>query len=253
MLFREYEPLDRVAAAADCGFGAFEVQFPYDIPIENWLKAKEAAGLSLSVINLPAGDLMEGGPGLAAVPGREGQFRAAVAEARLYVEALQPRCVNLLAGIAPEKLDHEECRSTLQQNTLYAAEALGSLANVVIEPINTKDRPGFLISTAIDAIALIKAIGHPALGLQFDLYHMHIMETSMMKSLEQFMPHIAHIQFADSPGRHEPGTGDIDFAKTFTAIDALGYPGWVAAEYDPTKNTKDTLQWLQAMESTWAS
>ena len=245
-LFGEHDLLDRVAAAADCGFGAFEVQFPYDIPIESWVRAKKHAGISVSVINLPVGDLMEGGPGLAAVPGREGQFRAAVAEAHLYAEALNPHCINLLAGIAPAKFDISDCRATLHQNTRYAAEALGPLGvRVVVEPINTRDRPGFLLPTSIQALSLIETVGHSALGLQCDLYHMHMMGEALVETLTRLMPRIGHIQFADSPGRHEPGTGEIDFSNVFSSIDELAYPGWVAAEYLPTRATKDTLQWLQ--------
>lgn len=248
-LFGEFDPLDRVAAAADCGFGAFEVQFPYDIPIESWVRAKKHAGIAVSVINLPVGDLMEGGPGLAAVPGREGQFRAAVAEAHLYAEALNPRCINLLAGIAPEKLDMSDCRATLRQNTRYAAEALAHLGvRVVVEPINTRDRPGFLLPTSAQALSLIESVGHPALGLQCDLYHMHTMGEALVETLTRLMPHIEHIQFADSPGRHEPGTGEIDFPNVFVSIDELAYPGWVAAEYLPTRETEDTLQWLRETE-----
>lgn len=249
MLFGEYDPVDRVAAAADCGFGAFEVQFPYDLPIESWLRAKEKTGLTVSVINLPAGDLMEGGPGLAAVPGREGQFRAAVAEARLYAEALRPDCINLLAGMAPEKLEPEACRAALRENTRYAAESLGPLGvHVVVEAINTCDRPGFILSTSSQALELINSVDHPALALQYDVYHMHMMDELVVESITRLMPSIAHIQFADSPGRHEPGTGEINFDAVFAAIDATDYRGWVAAEYIPTKNTEETLNWMQRTE-----
>lgn len=246
-LFTERAPLERIAAAADCGFTGFEVQFPYDIPIDDWVAAKEDAGLGVSVINLPAGDFAQGGPGLAAVPGREGQFRAAVAEARLYAEALEPRCINLLAGIAPEKLGLDACRATLIENARYAAEAFTPLGiRVVIEAINTRDRPGFFIATSADALDLIDTVGHPNLGLQYDLYHMHIMESAPVETLTRLISRIGHIQFADAPGRHEPGTGDIDFAAAFAAIDALGYDGWVAAEYIPSKRTEETLHWLKA-------
>lgn len=249
MLFTEYDPLDRVTAAADNGFGAFEVQFPYDLPIESWVRAKEKAGIAVSVINLPAGDLMEGGPGLAAVPGREGQFRAAVAEARLYAEALKPDCINLLAGIAPEKLDPDACQATLRGNTRYAAESLASLGiRLVVEAINNHDRPGFMLSTSSQALALINSVDHPALGLQYDLYHMHLMGEPLAETVTRLAPSIAHIQFADAPGRHEPGTGEIDFDAVFAAIDASGYVGWVAAEYNPTARTEITLDWMKTAE-----
>ena len=248
-LFTECAPLDRIAAAADCGFAGFEVQFPYDLPIDDWVAAKEKAKLGVSVVNLPAGDFTQGGPGLAAVPGREGQFRAAVAEARLYAEALEPRCVNLLAGIAPEKLGLDACRATLIENTRYAAEAFAPLGvRVVVEAINTNDRPGFFLASSAAALDLIYAVGHPNLGLQYDLYHMHIMEGALIETLTRLIGRIGHIQFADAPGRHEPGTGDIDFAAAFATIDALGYDGWVAAEYVPSKRTEETLHWLPNKE-----
>ena len=173
----------------------------------------------------------------------------AVAEARLYAEALEPRCVNLLAGIAPEKLGLDACRATLIENTRYAAEAFAPLGvRVVVEAINTNDRPGFFLASSAAALDLIDAVGHPNLGLQYDLYHMHIMEGALIETLTRLIGRIAHIQFADAPGRHEPGTGDIDFAAAFATIDALGYDGWVAAEYVPSKRTEETLHWLPNKE-----
>ncbi len=246
-LFTERAPLDRVAAAAACGFGAFEVQFPYDLPVDDWYAAKERAGLDLSVINIPVGDMLTGGPGLACVPGRQGQFRAAVAEARLYAETLRPRCVNLLAGIQPAKLAPVECHAALVENARYAAAAFEPLGiGVVVEAINTVDRPGYMIATSQAALALIDEAGHANLALQYDLYHMHIMGDDLPATIARLVEQIGHVQFADAPGRHEPGTGEIDFAAAFAALDGAGYDGWVAAEYVPSRRTEDTLRWMEA-------
>ncbi len=244
-LFNEHAPLDRVRAAADCGFEAFEVQFPYDLPVDDWLAARDATNLHVSVINIPVGDLLSGGPGLASVPGRQGQFRAAVAEARLYAEALRPRCVNLLAGLLPAKCDPADCRATLIENARYAADAFAPLGvKVAVEPINAEDRPDFMIKTSGEGIALIDAAGNENLALQYDLYHMHIMGDRLSETISRLVDRIAHIQFADAPGRHEPGTGTIDFLEAFRAIDDSGYAGWVAAEYLPSRRTEDTLDWM---------
>lgn len=245
-LFTEYPLIDRVQAVADCAFGAFEVQFPYEQPVELWLRAIDKSGIDLSVINIPVGDMTAGGPGLAAVPGRQGQFRAAIAEARLYAEALRPRSINLLAGLAPAKLDPVQCRNVLVENARYAAEAFDPLGiRVVVEAINTQDRPGFLIATSAQAVALLDAVRHPNIALQCDLYHMHIMGDPLPKTLETLAPRIGHVQFADAPGRHEPGTGKIDFAAAFSTLDRIGYTGWVAAEYLPSKKTEETLGWMK--------
>lgn len=246
MLFTEHALLDRPAAARDAGFAAIEVQFPYDEAAADWVVAKERAGIGFAVFNLPVGDLREGGPGLAAMPGREDAFRAAVAEGRRYAEALGPRSVNVLCGWPPPALDRAACRATLVANLRYAAGALAGLGvRVLVEAVNTRDRPGYFLSGTAAALAVIDAADHANLALEHDLYHMQIMEGDLVPTLARALPRIGHIQFADTPGRHEPGTGEINFPFVFAAIDRLGYDGFVGAEYVPTGRTEDSLGWLK--------
>jgi len=248
LLFTEYPLLDRPSAAADAGFGAVEMQFPYDVPVADLLRATERAGIGFALFNLPVGDLLSGGPGLAAIAGREGQFRAAVAEAKLYVQALKPGAVNVLAGWPPVEIEYDRTASlaALAGNLRYAAAAMAPLgARVVTEPINTIDRPRSLLSTSSAALEVLDAAGHANLGLQYDVYHMTLMEGDVLAALPRLMPCIGHIQFADVPGRHEPGTGEIDFTAVFAAIDSSGYRGWVGAEYAPSGKTTDSLAWLR--------
>ena len=206
----------------------------------------EAAGLAVSVVNVPAGDMLAGGPGLAATPGREADFRAAVETAREVAKALRPRNVNVLTGY-PERhgYERERCLETLADNLRIAAELMGEIGvGVVVEAVNTVDRPGFLLSTSEQALEAIERAGHGNLGLEHDLYHMDIMEGRLIPRLEEIVPRIGHIQFADNPGRREPGTGAIDFPAVFAALDRLGYGGWVAAEYWPSRTTEETLGWM---------
>lgn len=246
MLFLEREPLDRVQAARDVGFPGVEIQFPYDVPAAKWAAAKEKAGVEFAVINLPAGDLMAGGAGLAAMPGREAEFRDGVALAKDYAAALRPRNVNVLAGSPPDELGRDRCLGVLADNIAFAAAEMAEVgARVTVEAINTRDRPGFLLTTSSESIAIIDRAGHPNLAIEHDLYHMQIMEGDLIPTLERVIGRVGHIQFADTPGRHEPGTGEIDFPSVFAAIDRLGYDGWVGAEYVPSGRTDDGLGWLQ--------
>lgn len=248
MLFAERAWLDRPAAAAAAGFGAIEIQFPYDRPADDWRRAIEAAGLAVSVINLPVGDMLAGGPGLAATPGRQAEFRAAVETARDVAAALRPANVNVLPGY-PERHGHERgrCLDTLAENLRLAADIMGGIGvGTVVEAVNTVDRPGFLLSNSEQALDVIDRAGHDNLALEHDLYHMDIMEGRLIARLEEIASRIGHVQFADNPGRHEPGTGTIDFPAVFAALDRLGYGGWTAAEYLPSRTTEETLGWMTA-------
>lgn len=246
MMFTEHDWLERPAAAAAAGFGAIEIQFPYDHPENQWRAAIEEASLAVSVMNIPVGDMLDGGPGLAAMPGRQLEFRRAVEQAHDVAAVLKPRNVNVLTGY-PEKAGHDRalCMATLVENLRMAADIMSDIGvGVVVEAVNTRDRPGFFLTTSEEALEAIDRAGHKALSLEHDLYHMDIMEGRLIERLEEIMPRIGHIQFADNPGRQEPGTGSIDFPAVFAAIDRLGYEGWVAAEYEPSTRTEETLGWL---------
>ncbi len=246
MMFGEHEMLDRFAAAKDAGFDAVEIQFPYDIPLDVLAAVTAEARVQLAVFNLPAGDIPGPGPGLAAMPERKNQFREAVALAKEYAATLKPRNVNLLAGWPPAAIDPKLCRDALVENARHAAEEMAPLGvRVVVEACNTRDRPGFFVPTSAAVMALLEEAGHPNLAMEYDIYHMQIMEGDLVPTLERLLPRIGHIQFADTPGRAEPGTGEINFPYVFDAIDAMGYDGWVGAEYFPSGPTPDSLAWLQ--------
>jgi hydroxypyruvate isomerase len=248
MLFTDRPLLERLAAAAACGFDGVEVQFPYDEPAEKLSHAAGKARMPIALFNVPAGDLRSGGPGLAAIPGREAEFAAALDQAVAYARALKPAKVNVLAGRPPADLPRARCLEALAANLRRAAEAMAPIGvGVVTEAINTIETPSFLISTSHDAIDAIDRAAHPGLAIQYDVYHMQQMEGAVVETISRLAPRIGHIQFADVPGRHEPGTGALDFPAIFAAIDRSGYCGWVGAEYRPRGRTEDGLGWLAAL------
>ncbi len=246
MLFTEHPLLDRFAAAADAGFGAVEIQFPYDDPAEILARAIEDAGVGLSVMNFPVGDMLDGGTGLAAIPGQEAAFAVAIDTGKAVAQVLSPRCLNVLAGFPPDAVLHDACFSTLAANLRRAATAMeGSGARITVEALNDRDRPGYFLTTSAAALEVLDAADHTDLGFEYDIYHMYIMEGALVPTLERIAGRIGNIQFADAPGRNEPGTGEIDFPLVFDAIDRIGYDGWVGAEYVPSKRTEETLGWLK--------
>lgn len=243
MLFREHDVLERPRLARKAGFGAVEIQFPYDHPTAAWLEVKRRIKLPIALFNVPAGDLIRGGQGLAGVPGREAEFREALDLAAVYAKALKPRLVNVLAG-APTG-DRARSLETFVGNLRLAARVMAEFGvGVTVEAINDHDRPGFLVPTIDEALAAIDWADHPNLSIQADLYHMQIMEGDLTRTLERCLDRIGHIQFADVPARNEPGTGEINFPFVFEALDRMGYDGWVGAEYRPTGATEQSLIWL---------
>ncbi len=244
-MLHEYAFLDRFQAAADLGFSAVDIQLPYDHKPDTIAARARAAGVQVVLHNLTMGDRAAGEIGIASLPGREDEFRAGVAQALDYTKALGNRRVNVLAGVVPPGEAAERCRAVMVENLKYAAEAFGREGvTVMVEPANGVDIPGFLLQTTEDTLAVIEAAGQGNLALQFDLCHRQVMQGDLIPALEAHLPRIAHIQFADAPGRHEPGTGEIDFERVFAAIDKLGYDGWVGAEYIPTTTTARSLDWF---------
>jgi hydroxypyruvate isomerase len=245
MLFKEVALPERFAAAKAAGFEAVEIQFPYDTPIDVLAKAKTAAHIPIDLVNLPAGDFAAGLRGIAGVPGREKEFRAAIETGGRLAEILGVHKVNVLAGIKPEGADEKRCLATLVENLRLAASTLQRTGvRVLIEPINKHDIPGFLVNTTAEAAAIVARVNHPNLSVQADLYHMARMGEAHGAALAALGAKLGHVQFADAPGRNEPGTGTLDFAALFAAVEATGYKGFVAAEYTPSKPTAETLGWL---------
>lgn len=243
LLFPEHPLPARVAAAGRSGFAAVEVQFPYELPATQWRAACDAADLPMVLFNVPAGDLMSGGDGLACVPGREPFFAEALAQCADYARVLRPRCVNVLAGRVPAGVDPQTCLAVLQDNLRRAVDVLAPLGvTVTVEAINRHDMPRFLVSTFDDMQALVASV--PGTAMQFDLYHMARMGEPLAQRIAQQGAAFGHVQFADVPGRHQPGTGALDFAALFAALDDSGYPGWCAAEYHPQGDAAASLHWL---------
>ncbi|MFW9605801.1 MAG: hydroxypyruvate isomerase family protein [Pseudomonas sp.] len=246
LLFTEYPLLERVAAAAEAGFQAVEIQFPYSLPAENLKCALAAHALPLVLINLPAADLMEGGPGLAAVPDRADEFEQALAEALAYAKTVKPFFINVLPGRLAANVTRAVALETLVQRLRRCAEAFEPLGiGVLAEAINPLDMPGFLINTAQELRDLVEQVNHPNMAAQLDLYHMARQQLESEKSIALLAGKIGHVQFADCPGRGEPGSGTLDFARAMRALEAAAYKGWWGAEYRPTtSNTRASLGWL---------
>ncbi len=250
LLFSELPLLARIQAAAVAGFDGVEIQFPYELPAIQLKEALARAGLPLRLINLPAGDLMSGGPGLAAVPARQAEFDAALQEALSYAAMVRPACVNVLPGLLAEGVSREQALACLLNNLRQAAEAFAVLGiQVLCEAINPLDMPGFLLNTPQQLDEVLRAVNHPNLLAQFDIYHMARQGLDIAAGLQLLAGRIGHVQFADCPGRGEPGSGQLDFAALLQALQASGYHGWLGAEYKPTLPTEQTLAWLPAWQA----
>jgi hydroxypyruvate isomerase len=247
MLFTEVEFPARFARAAAAGFAAVECMFPYDWPCAQLAEALKRHRLKLVLHNLPAGDWSAGERGIACLPGREGEFQDGVGRAIEYAAALGCRRLNCLAGIIPSGFAVAALYDTLVANLQFAAAALERAGiQLLVEPLNDRDIPGFFLTGTRAALDLIAAVEHPNLALQYDVYHMQRMEGDLITTLTDQMARIGHIQIADNPGRHEPGTGEINFSNLFAAIDGAGYEGWIGCEYRPCGGTEAGLGWLDA-------
>ena len=244
MLFGELDFLNRFAAAAAAGFTAVEYLFPYPYEPQTLKATLAQHGLQQVLHNLPAGNCAAGERGIACLPDRVDEFKTGVAQAVKYATALDCERVNCLAGIVPVGLDARAARETFVKNLRYAATLLESAGvTLLIEPINTRDVPGFFLSGTAQAIAIIDEVGSDNLQLQYDIYHMQIMEGAVAQTIERDLARIGHVQLADVPGRHEPGTGEIDFPALFAHLDRIGYEGWIGCEYVPQAGTAAGLAW----------
>ena len=247
MLFNEVDFLDRFEKAAKAGFKGVEYLFPYAWKKEQLVEKLGAFGLSQALHNLPAGDWNKGERGIACLPGRETEFQEGVGKAIEYAKALKCPQVNCLAGLTPAGVPADKVRKTLVANLRFAAAALEKEGiRLLLEALNDKDVPGFYLVRTADMLALIKEVGHANVYVQYDVYHMQIMEGNLTKTIQANLDKIAHIQIADNPGRNEPGTGEINYPNLFKAIDAAGYKGWIGCEYKPAGKTEDGLGWVKS-------
>ena len=248
-LFPELPFLDRFEAAAKAGFTGVEYAAPYEFQVAELRSRLQDNGLMQVLINSPAGNRAAGERGFACLPGREGTFRDSVQQALDYAVALDCKLVHVMAGVPPADLPYDTALALYAANLAWAGE-LGLQAGVklVIEPLNPRDAPGYLLCTQEQGAAIVEAIGRDRIGLQFDIYHCQTAQGDVTTRLEKLMPVVGHMQFADVPGRHEPGTGEIGWEFVFRRIDELGYAGWVCAEYTPAGDTVAGLAWRQRYE-----
>jgi hydroxypyruvate isomerase len=248
MLFNEVPFLDRFEHAARAGFDAVEFLFPYAYPAQEIKQRLDANGLRLVLHNLPAGDWDAGERGIGCLPERADEFRDGVLRAIEYASALGVKQLNCLAGKAPAGADEALLRKTFVANLRHAAGALKKAGiRLLIEPINTHDIPGFYLSRSAQALSIIDEVDSDNLFLQYDIYHAQRMEGELAATLEKHLARIAHVQLADNPGRHEPGTGEINYPFLFAHLDRIGYRGHVGCEYKPATTTEAGLGWIKAL------
>jgi hydroxypyruvate isomerase len=245
MLFTELDFLDRFDAARKAGFTAVEYLFPYAYDRQVLAEKLASAGLKQVLHNLPAGDWSKGERGIACLPDRVGEFRDGVGKAIEYAKALGCSQLNCLAGIPRTETDPRRTYSTFLDNLRFASRALeAERIRLLIEPINTRDIPGFYLSHSQQALDIIAEAGGTNTYLQYDIYHMQVMEGDLVPTIERNLARIAHIQVADNPGRNEPGTGEISYPFVFDRLDAMGYRGWIGCEYKPRAGTVPGLDWF---------
>ena len=243
--FNEVDFLDRFARARQAGFAAVEYMFPYEWPKEQLAELLTNNGLSQILHNLPAGDWAAGERGIACLPGREAEFQAGVGKAIEYAKALSCGAINCLVGLTP--LDHpaDSVYKTLVNNLKFATRALADEGiQFLVEALNDRDIPGFHLVHTQDVLNVMDAVDHPNIRLQYDIYHMQRMEGELTATITKHIDRIGHIQLADNPGRHEPGTGEINYTNLLRAIDDAGYTGWIGCEYIPAGTTEAGLGWM---------
>ncbi|PLX39003.1 MAG: hydroxypyruvate isomerase [Hyphomicrobiales bacterium] len=241
MMFTERPFMERFAAAAEAGFEAVEYLFPYEHDAAAIRAELDSNGLTQALFNLPPGNWDEGERGLAALPGREGQFAASLDTALAYAEVIGVPRLHAMAGIA----SGEDARAAYIANLKLAAEKAAERGlTLLIEPINTRDMPGYHLSRTDDALAVIDAVGAANLRLQLDLYHCQIMEGDLARHIERLLPFVDHIQIAGVPDRHEPDLGEVNYPYLFDRLDELGYDGWIGCEYRPRDRTENGLGWF---------
>ncbi len=245
MMYTEVPFLERFAAAARDGFEAVEFLFPYEHRAAEVAAVLRAAGVQQVLFNAPPGDATAGEKGIASLPGREREFDRGLDDAIAYAQALECPRVHLMAGLLANPSQRERQRAVYLANLRHAARRFAAHGlTALIEPINTRDVPGYLLNTQADARAIIAEVGEPNLKVQMDLYHCQIVEGDVAMKIRQYLAGVGHIQIAGVPERHEPDIGELNYPHLFALIDELGYQGWIGCEYRPRAGTSEGLGWL---------
>ncbi|SRR6266581_2973245 len=249
MMFNEVPFPQRFAAAAQAGFKAVEFLFPYDHPVADVARWLKEAGLDNVLFNLPPGDWAAGERGLASLPGREDEFRAGVVRALECAKALGTRRLHAMAGLLPPGAERSRHRAVYVANLRHAAATLAANSiELLIEPINSRDIPGYFLNTQAEAHAVREEVNAPNLKVQMDFYHAQIVDGDLSVTLRKHIGDVGHVQIASVPDRHEPDEGEINYRHIFRLLDQLGYAGWVGCEYRPRGRTEDGLGWLKELQ-----
>ena len=246
MMYTEHDFFDRFGAAAKDGFRGVEYLFPYEHPAAALRARLDAYGLEQALFNAPPGDWAQGERGLASLPGREDEFRRSIETALDYARVLGNRRLHVMAGLISPGQDRARHRATYLANLAHAAHAAASLGiTIVIEPINTRDIPGFFLNRQDEAHAVCAEVGAANLKVQMDLYHCQIVEGDLAKKIERYIGGVGHVQVAGVPERHEPDVGELNYDYLLEKLDAVGYTGWVGCEYRPRGATSAGLGWAK--------
>ncbi len=236
---------ERITAAAAAGFEAVEFHWPYDVPAAELRRTCRNAGVEVLALNTPPGNMLKGEYGLGALPGREREFLAGFDQAMDYAGELGAKFVHVMAGVTPEAA-RERVRDTLVGNLRLVAERAAG-RTLLLEPLNARDRPGYFYSTAEEVAEVIDAVRADNLRMMFDVYHVAIAQGDVLTRLERFLALIGHVQIAAVPSRAEPDEGEIAYGAIFSALDRLGYRGWIGCEYRPRAATGEGLHWLRTL------
>ena len=247
MMFNEVEFLDRFPAAAKAGFRGVEFLFPYAVDKNQLADVVRKNKLQVVLFNMPPGNWEAGDRGIACDPARTSEFQEHVANALDYAAALDCKQIHCMAGLKPRGANEEKMRETYIANLRFAGKEMAKHGvTLLIEAINSRDIPGFYLNTSRQALDIMHYAGVPNLRFQYDIYHMQIMEGDLAPTIEKNLAAIGHMQLADTPGRHEPGTGEINYPFLFQHIDKIGYQGWIGCEYRPAAGTEAGLGWVRS-------
>jgi hydroxypyruvate isomerase len=247
-IFTEVPLLERFKKAKECGFSHVEIQFPYELPVETIAVKLKEHQLTLELINVPAGNWEKGERGIAIYPDRINEFKEAVAKGIEYATALGVSRLHCLAGVLAYGEDRETARKAYLENLGYAARKMARHGlTLLIEPINPFDMPGYFLTDIEEAAAIVDEIGCPNVKLQFDFYHIQRIQGNLLGTFDRHFERIAHVQLADVPGRHEPGTGEINYQNVLEHLEKKGYKGYIGLEYIPAGKSEESFKWMNQL------
>lgn len=245
-MFQEVDFLQRFAAAAQAGFTSVEMMFPYDYEAGQISQLLAEHNLKMDLFNLPPGDFKNGERGIAALPGRQDEFKQYADKALDYAKALSCPKLHCMSGIVPKDASQADCTKIYVENLQYLAQKAQPLGiKILVEAINPTDMPNYLVNNQEQSLEIVQQTGMDNVKMQFDIYHCQMAQGNVADRFAKFLPHIGHVQIADVPGRHEPGTGEINYPFLFNHMDDMGYQGTIGCEYVPKDNTQTGLSWLK--------